>query len=170
MATGIQTEIGRISEMLQEVEQIQTPLLRQLDHFAKVLAAGILVVSALMATFGVLVHGRGLQEMFMAAVGLAVAAIPQGLPAIVTITLAIGVRVMAKRNAIIRRLPTVETLGAVSTIFTDKTGTLTRSEMTVSAIGLDLCTAHAGAVLQRRNQFASLGVDLACGNRCFPDG
>jgi len=136
VATGTETEIGRISEMLQEVEQIQTPLLRQLDHFAKVLAGAILVVSALMATFGVLVHGRDLQEMFMAAVGLAVAAIPQGLPAIVTITLAIGVRAMAKRNAIIRRLPTVETLGAVSTIFTDKTGTLTRSEMTVSAIGL----------------------------------
>lgn len=136
VATGTATEIGRISAMLEEVEQIQTPLLRQLDHFGKVLAVGIVAVAAAMGLFGVLVHGRGLQEMFMAGVGLAVAAIPQGLPAIVTITLALGVQAMAKRNAIIRRLPAVETLGSVSTIFSDKTGTLTRNEMTVSAIAL----------------------------------
>ncbi|MDX1634003.1 MAG: cation-transporting P-type ATPase [Marinobacter sp.] len=136
VATAMDTQIGHISEMIEQVEEIQTPLQKQLDQFGKVLAVGILGVAAAMAAFGVLVHGLGLQEMFMAAVGLAVAAIPQGLPAIVTITLALGVQAMAKRNAIVRQLPAVETLGSVSTIFTDKTGTLTRNEMTVSAIQL----------------------------------
>ncbi len=136
VATAMDTEIGHISEMIEQVEEIQTPLQKQLDQFGKVLAGGILVVATAMAAFGVLVHGLALQEMFMAAVGLAVAAIPQGLPAIVTITLALGVQAMAKRNAIVRQLPAVETLGSVSTIFTDKTGTLTRNEMTVSAIQL----------------------------------
>lgn len=136
VATAMQTQIGRISEMIQQVEQIQTPLLRQLDHFGKVLAAAILVLAAAMAAFGVLVYGQGLREMFMASVGLAVAAIPQGLPAIVTITLALGVQAMARRQAIIRRLPAVETLGSISTIFSDKTGTLTRNEMTLCAVAL----------------------------------
>ena len=136
VATAMDTEIGHISEMIEKVEQIQTPLQKQLDHFGKVLAGGILAVAAAMAAFGVLVHGQGLQEMFMAAVGLAVAAIPQGLPAIVTVTLALGVQAMAKQKAIVRQLPAVETLGSVSTIFTDKTGTLTRNEMTVSAVDL----------------------------------
>ncbi|WP_166257962.1 cation-translocating P-type ATPase [Marinobacter salicampi] len=136
VATAMDTEIGHISEMIENVEQMQAPLQKQLDHFGKVLAAGILAVAAAMGAFGVLVHGRGLEDMFMAGVGLAVAAIPQGLPAIVTVTLALGVQAMAKRNAIVRQLAAVETLGSVSTIFTDKTGTLTRNEMTVSAIAM----------------------------------
>lgn len=136
VATAMDTEIGHISEMIEDVRETQTPLQKQLDRFGRVLAAGILVVAVAMGAFGVLVYGRDLQEMFMAGVGLAVAAIPQGLPAIVTITLAIGVQAMAKRNAIIRRLPAVETLGSVSTIFTDKTGTLTRNEMTVSVVNM----------------------------------
>ncbi|SCZ56156.1 cation-translocating P-type ATPase [Thiohalomonas denitrificans] len=134
--TGRRTEIGRISEMLEEVEQVQTPLLRQIDRFAKVLAVVIVVIATAMALYGVLVHGYDLEEMFLASVGLAVAAIPQGLPALVTITFALGVQRMAQRNAIIRRLPAVETLGAVSTIFSDKTGTLTRNEMTLKAVVL----------------------------------
>ncbi|MBS3804942.1 MAG: HAD-IC family P-type ATPase [Oleiphilaceae bacterium] len=136
VATAMDTEIGHISEMIAEVEQIKTPLQKQLNQFAKRLAAAILALATAMGVFGVMVHDRGIQEMFMAGVGLAVAAIPQGLPAIVTITLALGVQAMARRNAIIRQLPAVETLGTVSTIFTDKTGTLTRNEMTVSAIRL----------------------------------
>ncbi|MFW5878996.1 MAG: cation-translocating P-type ATPase, partial [Myxococcota bacterium] len=136
VATGKDTEIGRISEMIQTVEQIQTPLLRQLDRFGKKLAVVIVAAAAAMAVFGVLVHGRAWQDMFFAAVGLAVAAIPQGLPAVITITLALGVQVMARRNAIVRRLPAVETLGSVSVIFSDKTGTLTRNEMTVTAVAL----------------------------------
>lgn len=136
VATAMQTQIGRISEMIQQVEQIQTPLLRQLDHFGKVLAAVILVLATAMGAFGILVYDQGIRDMFMAGVGLAVAAIPQGLPAIVTITLALGVQAMARRQAIIRRLPAVETLGSISAIFSDKTGTLTRNEMTTRAVAL----------------------------------
>jgi Ca2+-transporting ATPase len=134
--TGEQTEIGRISEMLREVEELKTPLLQQLDRAGRVLAFSIIAAAAFTAALGILFHGKPLSEMFMAAVALAVAAIPQGLPAIVTIALALGVRTMAKRNAIIRRLPAVETLGSISTIFSDKTGTLTRNEMTARAIWL----------------------------------
>ncbi|WP_303903928.1 cation-translocating P-type ATPase [Thiohalomonas denitrificans] len=144
--TGRRTEIGRISEMLEEVEQVQTPLLRQIDRFAKVLAVMIIVIAAAMALYGVLVHGYDLEEMFFASVGLAVAAIPQGLPALVTITFALGVQRMAQRNAIIRRLPAVETLGAVSTIFSDKTGTLTRNEMTLKAVVLAGSEIEIGGV------------------------
>ncbi len=136
VATAMDTEIGHISKMLSEVEKIQTPLLRQLDRFGKVLALGIVAIAAAMSAFGMFIHGQSLREMFMPAVGLVVAAIPEGLPAIVTITLALGVRAMANRNAIITRLPAVETLGSVSTIFTDKTGTLTRNEMTATVLAI----------------------------------
>ncbi len=136
VSTGTATEIGRISRMLAEVETIQTPLLRQLDRSAKVLAAIIIAAAALTAVVGVLAHGQEWIEVFMAGVALAVAAIPQGLPAIVTITLALGVRAMAGRNAIIRRLPAVETLGSTMSVFTDKTGTLTRNEMTAQTLRL----------------------------------
>ncbi|APX92706.1 carbonate dehydratase [Halomonas sp. 1513] len=134
--TGTRSEIGRISEMLRGVEQLKTPLLRQIDRAGRVLALFILGAALFTGLFGMLVHGQPLGDMFMAAVGLAVAAIPEGLPAIVTIGLALGVQAMAKRNAIIRRLPAVETLGSISTIFSDKTGTLTRNEMTAQAIWL----------------------------------
>ena len=135
--TGTDTQIGRISKMLQGVEELKTPLLAQLDRAGNVLAIFIVGGAAFSAAFGIFVHGKPAAEMFMAAVALAVAAIPQGLPAIVTIGLAIGVQAMARRNAIIRRLPAVETLGSISTIFTDKTGTLTRNEMTARAIRLE---------------------------------
>jgi len=134
--TGRRTQLGRISEMLQGVETLKTPLLAQLDRAGNVLAIFIVSGAVFAAAFGIFVHGQPATEMFMAAVALAVAAIPQGLPAIVTIGLAIGVQAMARRNAIIRRLPAVETLGSISTIFTDKTGTLTRNEMTARAIRL----------------------------------
>ena len=134
VATGDRTEIGRISAMLAEVQTLTTPLLRQLEIFSRWLSAAIIAVAALTFGFGVLLRGYPASEMFMAVVGLAVAAIPEGLPAIMTITLAIGVQRMARRNAIIRRLPAVETLGSVSVICSDKTGTLTRNEMTVQSI------------------------------------
>lgn len=136
VATGTQTEIGKISELVRGVEQLKTPLLRQLDRAGSMLAFFILGAAALTAAVGSFFHNQPLDEMFMAAVGLAVAAIPEGLPAIVTISLALGVQRMAKRKAIIRRLPAVETLGSISTIFSDKTGTLTRNEMTATAIWL----------------------------------
>lgn len=136
VATGGRSEIGKISELLRSVEQIKTPLLQQLDRAGRVLAVFILLAAGITALLGSWLHQQPLGEMFMAAVGLAVAAIPEGLPAIVTIGLALGVQRMAKRRAIIRRLPAVETLGSISTIFSDKTGTLTRNEMTAQAIWL----------------------------------
>ncbi|MDO9636543.1 MAG: HAD-IC family P-type ATPase, partial [Thiobacillus sp.] len=133
-ATGSETELGRISTLLSTVEKLTTPLLKQMSRFGQWLAGGILLLSALLFGFGVWVRDYAASDMFLAAVGLAVAAIPEGLPAIMTITLAIGVTRMAHRHAIIRRLPAVETLGAVSVICSDKTGTLTRNEMTVQTI------------------------------------
>ncbi|MCX8085466.1 MAG: cation-transporting P-type ATPase [Rhodocyclaceae bacterium] len=134
VATGDATEIGRIGRMLAEVKGVETPLLRQMAGFGRWLTAGILLLAGFALAFGMLVHDQPAGEMFLAAVGLAVAAIPEGLPAIMTITLAIGVQRMAGRNAIIRRMPAVETLGAVTTICSDKTGTLTKNEMTVQRL------------------------------------
>ncbi len=134
VATGDQTEIGRISEMLAGVEELTTPLLRQMATFGRWLTFAILAFTALAFVFGITVRDYTLAEMFLAAVALAVAAIPEGLPPIMTITLAIGVQRMASRNAIIRRLPAVETLGAVTVICSDKTGTLTRNEMAVERV------------------------------------
>ncbi|PSJ23615.1 carbonate dehydratase [Halomonas sp. ND22Bw] len=136
VATGADTELGRISALLGRVEPLRTPLLRQLDRAGRVLATLILTCAIATALVGVLLHGSPWPTMFMAAVGLAVAAIPEGLPAIVTIGLALGVQAMARSRAIIRRLPAVETLGSVSTICSDKTGTLTRNEMTAQSIWL----------------------------------
>ncbi|MBF0255070.1 MAG: cation-transporting P-type ATPase [Gammaproteobacteria bacterium] len=134
VATGARTEIGHISALLAGVQTLETPLTRQMAGFARVLTGAILLIALATALFGVWVQAYAPSEMFLAAVGLAVAAIPEGLPAIITITLAIGVQRMAGRNAIIRRLPAVETLGSVSTICSDKTGTLTRNEMTVTEV------------------------------------
>jgi len=134
VATGAETELGRISALVGGVEALTTPLLRQMDAFARRLTIVILAVAAGVCAFAALARGYEIEHAFMAAVGVAVAAIPEGLPAVMTITLAIGVRRMAERNAIIRRLPAVETLGAVSTICSDKTGTLTLNQMTASAV------------------------------------
>ncbi len=134
VATGERTEIGRISSMLGEVHTLKTPLVRQMEQFGRWLAGVIVVIAAATFAFGYWVRSYPLDEMFLAAASLAVSTIPEGLPAIMTIALAIGVQKMARRNAIIRRLPAVETLGSVSTICSDKTGTLTRNEMTVQSI------------------------------------
>jgi magnesium-transporting ATPase (P-type) len=132
--TGSRTEIGRISEMLAEVEKLTTPLLARMDAFGRWLTVAIIVLAGGTFFFGYFARDYSAVDMFLAAVGLIVAAIPEGLPAIITITLAIGVQRMARRNAIIRRLPAVETLGAVTVICSDKTGTLTRNEMMVRAV------------------------------------
>jgi magnesium-transporting ATPase (P-type) len=134
VATGEATELGRIGRMLAQVEEVSTPLLRRMAVLARGLTGVILVVASALFAFGLLVRDYTASEMFTAAVGLAVAAIPEGLPAILTVTLAIGVQRMAARNAIIRRLPAVETLGSVTVICSDKTGTLTRNEMTVQRV------------------------------------
>ncbi|MEZ5489003.1 MAG: cation-transporting P-type ATPase [Gammaproteobacteria bacterium] len=134
MGTGNRTEIGRISGLLSEVETLTTPLVAQMDVFAKWLTILILLIAASLLGYGYFVGHYDFAEMFMAVVGLSVAAIPEGLPAVLTITLAVGVQAMARRNAIVRRLPAIETLGSVSVICTDKTGTLTRNEMMVASV------------------------------------
>lgn len=134
VATGARTEIGHISGLLSEVEALTTPLVKQMGAFAKWLTIFILLIAALLITYGYFVGHHDFSEMFMAVVGLSVAAIPEGLPAVLTITLAVGVQAMARCNAIVRRLPAIETLGSVSVICTDKTGTLTRNEMMVASV------------------------------------
>jgi Ca2+-transporting ATPase len=129
VATGMKTEVGRIAEMLQTVETGRTPLQRNLDKVGRVLAQAALGIVALVVLVG-LFRDEPLIEMFIFGVALAVAAVPEALPAVVTISLAIGVQRMVKRNALVRRLPAVETLGSTSVICSDKTGTLTRDEMT----------------------------------------
>ncbi|MBS3785788.1 MAG: HAD-IC family P-type ATPase [Gammaproteobacteria bacterium] len=155
VATADRTELGQVTEMLANVENVTTPLLRRLNRLGKQLSIIILSVSAITAVSGVLLHGFSAVEMFMAAVGLAVAAIPEGLPAIMTITLALGVQRLARRNAIIRRLPAVETLGSITVICSDKTGTLTRNEMTVQEVAI------ANGSEQRLGEAVSLCSDAA---------
>ncbi|MDQ7879954.1 HAD-IC family P-type ATPase [Microbacterium sp. QXD-8] len=133
-ATGSDTELGRIQSLADEAESLATPLTRQLDGFGRVLTVVILAMAAIMMMIGRFLHGMPYPELISAAIGFAVAAIPEGLPALVTITLAIGVQQMARHNAITRKLPAVEALGSVTTVCSDKTGTLTRNEMTVRHI------------------------------------
>ncbi|WP_226623600.1 HAD-IC family P-type ATPase [Alloyangia pacifica] len=134
VATGLETQIGQISGMLSRVETVKTPLLTQMDRFARWLTAVILVVGVALMAYGLVVRHLPFGDLFMAIVGLSVAAIPEGLPAVLTITLAVGVQKMARRNAIVRHLPAIETLGSVSVICSDKTGTLTRNAMTVASL------------------------------------
>ena len=134
VATGGETELGNINKMLAGVKTMETPLLRQIEEFGKALTIVILIVCVIAFAYGRLFLDKSFTDMFKAAVGIAVSAIPEGLPAVVTITLALGVQRMARRHAIIRRLPAVETLGSVSRICSDKTGTLTRNEMVVTAV------------------------------------
>lgn len=170
VATGAATEIGRISAMLEQVSTLSTPLLRKLAHFSRWLTAAILLGAGMVLLFGVLLRGYAPREMFLAAVGLAVAAIPEGLPAIMTIALAIGVQRMARRRAIVRRLPAVEALGSVTVICTDKTGTLTKNEMTVQSVltaGAHLSVSgagyapHGGFALDGREASAAAHPELA---------
>jgi potassium/sodium efflux P-type ATPase len=133
VATGDGTEIGRIAGMLQDVEGVDTPLIRRLASFSKLITGAILLFCVFVFLLGVFT-GQAVADMLMAAVALAVSAIPEGLPAIMTIALAIGVKRMAARNAVVRKLPAVEALGSATVICSDKTGTLTRNEMAVTRI------------------------------------
>ncbi|WP_262925142.1 cation-transporting P-type ATPase [Pseudomonas guariconensis] len=139
VGTGAATELGRINQMLADIRGLATPLLRKVDRFGRVLAVTILAISAATFVIGTLWRGHPPAEMFMMVVALAASAIPEGLPAIMTVTLALGVQRMARRKAIIRHLPAVETLGSVTVICSDKTGTLTRNEMTVQRV---VCAGH----------------------------
>ncbi len=139
--TGMTTQIGRIAEMLSQVENEQTPLQKRLDQLGKTLGWAALAICALVFMLG-WVRGNDPLEMFLVAVSLAIAAVPEGLPAVVTISLALGMREMIERNALIRRLSSVETLGSATVIGSDKTGTLTQNEMTVTHISIDSTDIH----------------------------
>lgn len=168
VSTGSQTELGRISALIAEAGSLETPLTRSLHQVGKWLTIAILAVSMLLFGVGVL-RGYPLVDALFAAITLAVAAIPEGLPAIITIALAIGVQRMAKRNAVIRHLPAVETLGSTTVICSDKTGTLTRNEMTVRSLWTPSAAyalegsgyAPHGALLQDGLPLESPSGDLA---------
>ncbi len=134
VATAVDTEVGKINTMLTETKTESTPLIKKMNRLGRTLSVVILAFSALLTVYAVFFTNASLGDTVVAAVGLAVAAIPEGLPAVVTITLAIGVQRMAGRNALVRRLPSVETLGSVTVICSDKTGTLTKNEMTATNI------------------------------------
>ena len=160
VATGGKTQIGRISTLMSTVQPLTTPLLRQINSFGTGFTVVAFVVSAALFAFAVLVRSHDWVEALIAVVALAVGAIPEGLPAVITITLAIGVRRMAARNAVIRRLPAVETLGATSIICSDKTGTLTRNEMTARRL---VTATHrlevSGSGYAPEGDFKALGSD-----------
>ncbi len=164
VATGDRTELGLISGMLAQVKRLETPLLRNIAVFSRWLSFAILSVAAFVFVIGVTLRGYTGTEMFMAAVGLAVAAIPEGLPAVITIALAIGVQRMTRRNAIIRLLPAVEALGSVTCICSDKTGTLTRNEMTVQSVATADGTYGVTGV-----GYAPHGEFLQAGQRIDPE-
>ncbi len=132
-ATGMNTEMGGIADLIRNIEEDQTPLQKRLAHLGKLIVAGCLVICAIVAGTGIL-RGEDAFNMLLSGISLAVAAVPEGLPALVTIALALGVQRMLKRNALIRRLPAVETLGCAGVVCSDKTGTLTQNRMTVRRI------------------------------------
>ena len=171
-ATGDHTEIGRISKLISEAHELQTPLTRNIATFSRILLYAVLALAAVAFVVGVL-RGQPVVETFTAAIALAVAMIPEGLPAALTVTLAIGVSRMARRRAIIRKLPAVETLGSTTVICSDKTGTLTQNQMTVQEIyagdALHEVTGSGydpeGAILHRESSVAlteSLKAGLLC--------
>ena len=137
VATGGATELGRINALLNQTGQMETPLTRQLAKVSNGITVAVVVIVAILISFGIWVKDAPLGDALMVAVSLAVAAIPEGLPAVITICLAVGVRRMAERHAVVRHLPAVETLGSTTVICSDKTGTLTRNEMTVQVAWLD---------------------------------
>ena len=170
VATGMFTELGNIARMLQKVKSEQTPLQKRLDNVGKILAIAGGIIAFLIALFGAL-RGEDIGEMFLVAISVAVAIVPEGLPAVVTVTLAIGARRMLARNALIRKLPAVETLGSVTDICSDKTGTLTQNKMTVNMIATphftlqmeNLDTALHANELKKDISFSTL---LIAGSMC----
>ena len=165
VATGSATEIGRISQLLQSIEPLTTPLLRQMNRFAARFTWFAIAGAALLFAFAVLARDYAWPQALIAVVALAVSLVPEGLPAVISVTLAIGVRRMAARNAVIRRLPAVETLGATSVICSDKTGTLTRNEMTARRIALEehrALVGGAGYAPQGEIEAADHDDDAAC--------
>ena len=144
-AIGMGTEVGKIASMIQSVKETKTPMQAKLDKLGQILAFAALAICALIFLVGIL-YGRNWLDMFMTAVSLAVAAIPEGLPAVSTIVLALGVQRLVKKNAIVRKLPSVETLGSTQVICSDKTGTLTQNRMTVVQLYVDGTTTEVSSI------------------------
>lgn len=136
VSTGMGTEFGRVAGMVQEIREEQAPLKRRLEELARQMGVAVVAIVAVVFALGVM-RGAGIFEMFMVAVSLGVAAIPEGLPAILTITLGIGMLAMARRNALVRKMPSIEALGSATVICSDKTGTITRNEMVVEKVFAD---------------------------------
>ncbi|WP_204120808.1 MULTISPECIES: cation-translocating P-type ATPase [Levilactobacillus] len=170
VATGMQTEVGRIAGMIEAADETTTPLQANLTQLGKSLTILILVIAAIVFAMGMWRQAESLIDMLLTAISLAVAAIPEGLPAIVTITLALGTQRMAKRHAIVRKLPAVETLGSTDIIASDKTGTLTQNKMTVEKVYEDLRLADAHTVdFDREDRLAQVMV-LSNDTKVTPDG
>jgi len=178
VGTGMNTELGKIATLIQDVEGGMTPLQRQLDSVGKTLAAGGVVVAALIMLIGLL-QGEALNDMFLTAVSVAVAVVPEGLPAVVTLTLALGAQRMLRRQSLIRKLPAVETLGSVTIICSDKTGTLTQNRMTVTVVDVAGHFIELGGtsekhptpildtgVMRTIQATDAIGLALACGALC----
>jgi P-type Ca2+ transporter type 2C len=163
--TGMQTELGKIATMLQDVEDEQTPLQRRLAKLGRSLAmaAGVLII---IVAGMIYLQGAGVKEVFMTAISMAVAAIPEGLPAVVTIALALGAQQMLKKKALIRHLPAVETLGGVTVICSDKTGTLTQNKMTVSDVVLPDHRYSLDEAVAEHGNDDDLGLLLLTGTLC----
>jgi Ca2+-transporting ATPase len=165
IGTGMKTEVGKIANMLQETVETETPMSRRLEQLGKVLGIAALIICAVIFIVGVL-YGNSVISMFMTAVSLAVAAIPEGLPAVSTVVLAIGVQRMVKRNAIIRTLPSVETLGSATVICSDKTGTLTQNKMTVVEAYVnhkkDVINRAAPATVLNKEENRLLAIAVLC--------
>lgn len=157
-ATGMRTQMGKIADMLIHIEEEQTPLQKRLGELGRVIAVGCLAICAIVSLTGIL-RGEAPFDMLITGLSLSVAAVPEGLPAIVTIALALAVNRMIKRNALIRRLHAVETLGCASVICSDKTGTLTENKMTVQQLsGLDYCYCVTGSGYEKDGDFKENGV------------